>query len=282
MNQYQIGISLSENILHFCLAHKKKNVWRLLESHSHTLNSNNELGQVLRILRQQIPRRHRRIILGLPYHHVLMKEINIDASLQDHEIYFYLQQQASTFFGKTAKHWFIDYEFCPLMPASSTQRRIRIVAAAREDVLPLSRAFNSSHLGLHVIDIDVLALSRLMPWFEFFNPESAQGLVWIKTAELIFLVAQAGSLLYCKRSFYTTEQTLAEILAPLIQFYNGLFPQNILDLIFLMNDNSDNLFTDGLAHPLLKIAKINSALADKKTDISAHEFCSLGLAIYEY
>lgn len=282
MSQFQIGITLIENNLHFCLVNKKQHSWRLLESHTYRLDSSNDLFQVLRILRKQIPRRNRRIVLGLPYHRVLMKEIRIASALQDHEIYCYLQNQANSLFGKSAKPWFIDYEFCHSITTSASQRQIRAVAASSEEVLQLTQVFNSSNLDLHIIDVDVLALSRLMPCFDFYNPELAQGLVWIKTAELIFLVAQAGNLIFTKRSLYKTDQNLHEILTPLMQFYHGLFPENTIEIIFLINANSDGLFTTGIAHPLLRIARINSAFHNQDSDIDAQDFCSLGLAIYEY
>lgn len=285
MSDYRIGIELTENHLHFCLVSKKNNCWRLLESQSHLLSAANELPSILRIIRKTIPRFNRQIILGLAYHHVLMKEIKIDSSLADKEIYFYLQNQAHVLFGKTERHWVLDYEFCQSMSNEISYRQIRVIAAAKAEIFRVNKLFYSSHLKIRFIQVDVLALSRLMSFFEFFKPEIPQGLLWIKTSELIFIVAKAENLLYVKRTSYQHDKSLQEILTSLLQFFYALFPQTNLETIFLLNTIKDIMFnTDiiDLNSIYLKNAIINCEFFTKIETILPSAFCSLGLATYEY
>lgn len=280
MKNLRVGIALAESRLHCSLVCKDKNRWRRLASHHYTFSAGN-LCQTLLQIRAQIPRTARCTILGLPYHRVLMKEIKIDAQLNDEEIYRYLQNQAIALYAKPAQYWFMDYEVCDLQQQQSLLMKIRSISASREELFRLQKDFRTSRLTLSRVDVDVLALSRLTPTLEFYNPDQAQALIWIKQNEVLFLAVKTGKLIYVKRAPLSPEQNLNEILPGLIHFYHRLYPQHPLEDIFLIDENPTSR-SDSFAHPLLKTILLNPMIWHTDQEVDPGDFCSLGLAIYEH
>ena len=118
----------------------------------------------------------------------------------------------------------MDFEPC-LFPANiSHQHCFRAVAAAKENMLPWFRLCREAGLRVRAVDIDILALARLNRTFEGYEHGQPQALLWLKSTELLFIVAQNGQLIYAKRTAHTPLQPLTGILTPLLQFFHGLFP----------------------------------------------------------
>lgn len=277
MKKYRIGMEITEKKLHVAIVVKQRHLWRLMETAAYELNPEN-LQETLQKVRKQVPRSIRQTILSLAYHHVFMKEIHIDSSLTANEIYLYLQQQSPMLFGKSADHWFLDFEPAISTMNSGQQNSFRAVAAPRQNIAGLLAI--SHHCGFHIqaIDVDVLALARMVPTLTNYQPDQAQALLWLKTTELMFIAVKAGQLIYLKTAAYSPIQSLKEILPPIIQFFNGLYPQYTLANILLLNEcSATNIETASI-----KIASLSPEIWQTPVTIQPQEFCSLGLAIYDY
>lgn len=277
MNKCRVGLEIAEKTLQFAIVAKLKNGWRLIETLSLSVTAD-KMPHVLQEARRAIGKPIRNVILSVPYSQVLMKEIHLDSSLTQPEIYLFLQQQSTTLFGKPAGEWLMDFEPCPFPANISRQHCFRAVAAAKEIMLPWFRLCQEAGLRIRAVDIDILALARLSRTFEGYEHGQPQALLWLKSTELLFIVAQNGQLIYTKRTAHSPLQPLTGILTPLLQFFHGLFPQYKLEKIVFLNENLP-LPED---HLILNPAALNPAIWQISTPVMPHEFCSLGLAIYDY
>lgn len=236
-------------------------------------------GDMSILLRQICRRWGRKGVLGVPYNQVLLKEINVDSTLKNHEIYRYLQHQSLTLFGKPADQWFLDMAPCLYAATIAERHCFRVAAAPRESILAWLHICRKSRLRIKAVDIDILALTRLMPTFENYRADQPQALIWSKLSELIFIVARGGDLIYIKRTAYSPTSPLSGILTSLLQFYNGLYPQQAPIKIFLIDENNSVATANlGLTEP----AVLNREIWQTSSTVTAAEFCSLGLAIYDH
>ena len=277
MKKCRVGLEIAEKTLQFAIVAKLKNGWRLIETLSLPVTAD-KMPHVLQEARRAIGKAIRNVILSVPYSQVLMKEIHLDSSLSPPEIYLFLQQQSPALFGKPAGEWLMDFEPCPFPANISRQNCFRAVAAAKGNILPWFRLCREAGLRVRAVDIDILALARLGCTFEGYEHGQPQALIWLKSTELLFIVAQDGRLIYAKRTAHTPLQSLTGILTPLLQFFHGLFPQYRLENIVFLNENSP-LPEDPL---IINSAALNPAIWQISSPVMPHEFCSLGLAIHEY
>jgi Tfp pilus assembly PilM family ATPase len=266
MMKYRIGISMTEKNWQVAIVARQRNGWRLLE----TMSTEKSVENLKEIFRQV--RRRKRFgvcaVLGLPYHQTWMKEIQLDTGLTDSEIYRYLQQQAPILFGKPTAHWFFDF-------TPGLRDKTRIVAAAREHVTEWLALARACQLPVHAVDVDVLALARLLRTLDAYHPNQPQALIWPNTTDLIFMVAQAGQLIYAKKALYSPTQPLSDVLTSLSQFFTRLYPEYPLTDFLLLSDQDASV-----PHLPIKIARLNPALWQTSETVTAHQFCALGLAIY--
>jgi len=271
MKKYRIGLEISPHQLGAAVAAKQKNGWRIIET-LHVPIAANTIQQSLKQVRASIARSIQQTVFGLAYHQVLMKEIRLDATLTDAEVYHYLQQQASTLFGKPANHWFLDFE--------RLQSGYRVVAGLKQTILAGLTLCRESGFRVSAVDVEVLALARLMPTLAAYHPDQLQGLLWLKPTEALFIVAQTGKLIYAKTAPYcASTQTIAETVRPLLQFFNALYPQQSLANVLLISEESTPPLPEEFN---IKIAELNPNLWGVTKPVQAQALCSLGLAIYGY
>jgi Tfp pilus assembly PilM family ATPase len=277
MNKYRVGIEITDKKLQVAVVFKQKQLWRLMDTVAFPLQNGDNLHEILRKSCRALPGSIGHITLGIPYPQVLLKEIFVDPSLAPSEIYQYLNQQAAGIFGKPTLHWRLDFEPNPFTTNARNQVCYRAVAGPRETIETWQRIFRECGLTVSAIDVDVLALARLILTCEQYQPQQAQALLWVKPRELFFLVAQDGQMIYTKRAPLLSVQAFDTQLTSLLQFYNGLFPQYPLANKILLNENKSFIEDHSI-----KSASLNSEIWNTTKMVLPDEFCSLGLAIHEY
>lgn len=259
--EYRIGLEIAEDTLRLAVVTKLKTGWRLenvfmVEALTGNITSSLRLG---------------RGVFCLPGRRVLMKELDLDIDGGKDEIYQYLRQQSCTLLGRPTEHWGFDFEV-------TQENQVRVAAAPREDIETWLRVCHAGGLRVCAVDVDVLALARLMSALTGYQPEQPQALLWLKSAELIFIVAQAGKLIYAKRTTYHAEQRVEKILTPLLRFFHGIYPQHSPTLLFSLND----LEMTVIGNLPIKTAELNPAIWQLSATMQPDFFCSLGLALYEH
>lgn len=277
MKKCRVGIEINEKKLQLAVVARQKTEWRLIEALTIPVTSNN-MAQTLKQVHREIAGSTFRVVASLPYNQILMKEIRVDSSLSDQEVYEYLQQQSTTLFGQPSNHWFLDFEPSLFSKKNPQQTIFRVVATPRENMTHWIKIADESGFRISAIDVDVLALARLTPTFEHYQPDQPQALLWIKETELLLIISQAGHLIYSKRTTYSPAHSIAQVLPPLIQFFNGLYPQYILSNILFLDENppvnSGNLE--------IKPAVLNNVIWKIPSPLKHNAFCSLGLTLYEH
>ncbi len=275
---YQIGIEVSTDQLYFTVVSRLRQQWLIQETGSIGFELD-RLDHALHALRQQISRAIRHTIIGLAYHQVMIKEIQVDSNLTAEEIYQYLQIRAMTIFGDAAGPLYLDFEKISL--ASTEQTTIRVVAAPKNHVNDWKLRCQQNGFKLMAVDIDVLSLVRLAPWFQELNHQRAQAFIWLKKTELILIVMNSDQLIYVKRSSLLTSLSICEQLTMMLQFFYGLYPQCELEqgLVFgeVQELNFNNLILLGQNYLSVKLAVFKDHLIS-----SSSQFCSLALSVYPY
>lgn len=275
MKKHRIGLAIAENELHLAVVTRKKNHWQLVETLSVPVTTDN-IRQMLQQARCGLARSIQCTIIGLPYHQVLMKEIHLDTQLTPADVYQYLQQQLPVLLGKPAQHWFFDFEPMRFSTAVASQTAFRLAAAPQENIATWLQICRAAGLHVQYLDVDVLALARLLPTLTAYHPDQPQALLWLKTSELLFTVSRAGQLIYAKKTIYIKDQPMMQTLTSLLQFFNGLYPHSPPASIILVDENSGH----SLENLPVQSAELNSGIWEFGTPVQAQYFCSLGLAIY--
>lgn len=276
LKQYQIGLEVCPDKLYFTVMRPFKKHWQMLQT-SFIDVPTGQFELAFSYLRKQIPDSFRQMIIGLPYHQVMMKEIQMDSSLQNGEIYQYLQHEALTFFGKPADYWYLDFEILP--STIPNQNIIRAVAAPQKITLDWEALCKTHGFKLRAIDVDVLALMRLLPWIEGYAEQLTQALIWIKKNEFLFMVIHYSNLIYIKRLNLPDPDLIAANMAAIIQFFSGLYPQYELDHGFLLGELDNANMTKKIIESTalnIQIAKINCF------GISPAHYVSMALGIHPY
>lgn len=276
MKKYRIGLEFSEKKLQLAVVAKQKEGWQLLETFAIDLTLNNK-QQVLQEARRSIARSIRHTIISVPYHQVMMKEIRVDNTLNSQEIYQHLQQQATSLLGKSANHWYLDFEPQVFSTQITQQACFRVVAAPRENILAAVQYCRELGFYVHTVTVDVLALAHITPTLQNYRSDQVQAMVWLRSYELLFMVTLSGQLIFSKTTTYQTRQSIPETLTALIHFFNGLYPQHILENIFLLADEPLSLSMENI---VIENAALNTGLWQVPHTIQSQELCSLGLAIY--
>lgn len=276
MKKYRIGLDFSEKKWQLAVVAKQKDGWQLMETFSVEGATDNR-PSILQATRRRIARSVRHTVLSLPHNQVLMKEIRLDATLNSHEIYQHLQQQAVALFGKPADHWYFDFEPLVFSTHIAQQTCFRVAAAPRDTVLSAVALCRELGLQVQTVTVDVLALANLAHTLQNYRSDQAQAIVWLKAHELLFMVTLSGHLIFSKTTTYLAMHNISEVLIPIIHFFNGLYPHTILESIFLMSDDPLSL---SIGDVKIENAALNTNLWQVPHVIRPEEFCSLGLAIY--
>lgn len=275
---YQIGIEVSTDELYFTVVSRQRQQWLIQETDSISFQLG-RLDHALHILRQQISRSIRHTIIGLPYHQVIIKEIQVDSNLTAEEIYQYLQHRATTIFGDAAGPLYLDFEKISL--DSTEQITIRVVAAPKTQVNEWKLRCQKNGFKLMAVDIDVLSLLRLTPWLQEHNHQRAQAFIWLKKTELILIVMNSDQLIYVKRSSLSTSLSICEQLTMMFQFFYGLYPQCDLEQGLVFGEvqalDFNNLILLGQNYLAIKLAVFKDHFIS-----SSSQFCSLALSVYPY
>gem|GEM_PF-3815882 len=100
-----------------------------------------------------------RVILALPSHEALLKNITVDSALSDNEIICHIHSQSLMLFGHTPEQLCLDYETRAI---EENSRHIVVVACHQQKISAFQRCFAQLKISLDVIDIDVFSLLRLM------------------------------------------------------------------------------------------------------------------------
>lgn len=269
MNKYRLGVEISADSLRLAVIAKHSAYWHVLETAELTL-AGGDIQQNLRTLLKNIAPGIKQIILGLPHQRVLIKEVFIDSSLSYTEVYQYLQQQALPLFGKLAEHWVIDCE--------AQAHSFRAAAAEREYVLNWVRLFRRLKKQVLAVDVDILALARLTPSLQGYQPERTQILLWLKPDELVFVAVKAGKLIYTKSAGYCANINLTETVPTLLQFFSRLYPEHQEAEIEIIHHDPA---VSAAVQPF-KSAKVNPDIWHSESQIPMQAYCSLGIAIYDY
>ncbi len=177
--------------------------------------------------------------------------------------------------GKTANDWSLDFEPSLVKASHELTKKFRVVAIPKVHIKEWVKFCSEYGFEIKVIDVDILALSRLVPTLEYGQPEQALALLWVKEQEFIFIATFKGQLIYVKTA-PLQPHFFKETVYQILQFYHGLFPDWVISEILLI-DRTFSLDVDGYK---IKPAKLNFEIWQTHHTITAASFCSLGLAIY--
>ncbi len=276
MQKNYIGLEVFNEKIQIAILSRQNSQWRINEILT-ILRSEEGLEKDLHLIRRRI-KSIKQAILCLPEIPVLIKEFTLDPSLSAQEIYHYLQLQSAIILGQPFDHWFLDFEPCISHPLLSHLTNFRIAAIPRESTNRQLEICRSAGFKIKALDLEIFALSRLICHFEGYQPEMTQGLVLIKEKELLFLACLDGRLIYTKKTSYSLDYSVSQLLAPLIQFYNRVFPEFNLTQIYLLA-NQKILSIEGIS---IESPSLKSSIWQFSLSPEINELVSLGLAIYGY
>ena len=148
---YTLGIYFSLRHCHAVFMQHANNQYHYQGHFNIAINLQSEETKRQALIRcQQTFSHHKRTILGLRQHDVLIQKTSIDAQLTDTEIMKYLTQQANTNY--------VDYA---LLSQTQSTKTLRVVTAQKSLITAYQNLFSSVGIPLHAIDVDILALERL-------------------------------------------------------------------------------------------------------------------------
>ncbi|MBS0349956.1 MAG: pilus assembly protein PilM [Proteobacteria bacterium] len=274
MEKIRTGMEINGNSVRIAvITPVKKSQWRILEIADFATEPE-YLPNLLQRLKRELPLQRGKIIASVPHEQTLFKDIWLDASLKNQEIYRYLLQQVPLLFGNFAENWAFDFE---ITESVKNQNRISVVSLPQNKINQYRKWFKESKLAIHALDVDILALARLTTTCADWQMDQIQAWIEIKEFEWIFMVFRNQNLWFQKRAMPTSEKAaMQNQIAKLTQFYNGLFPEwPISQVSVLINNSSSKNHTD-----FQPVALNHDTWTD--TNVSHSAFCSLGLAIYDY
>lgn len=160
MTQNRIGISFSNQhcfitkTLRMGESTRLENALSFSDHHNplHALKSN--VKAVHALLSQSA-----QVILALSSQDISLHCATVDTDISDREILCYIQSQSQFWFGYASAELCMDYE---TQWIENSTRHILVAACLQTTIQQYQRCFSTLSIPLHVIEVDVLALSRLI------------------------------------------------------------------------------------------------------------------------
>lgn len=268
---YQIGLEIIHDQFNFIITRQTGARWEIIETGTLPADGTEITWANLR---KQISRRIRDMIIGLSFQDIMLKEMQIDSSLNDHEIYEFLRQRAPKLFWNQIS-CAIDFEILPSV--TSEKKTIRVVAA-RQDIISNCQQLCAKHqFKLMAVDVDILAILRIANWIEGFDDQSPQALVWIREQEFYLTITHQQNLIYLKHASLE-QDSFENIFISLLQFFYNLHPQYDLHRGFLLGHSEDVLIDKIKSKISFDLEKASL----KGFNINPKYLLSLGLGIHPH
>ena len=135
------------------------------------------------------------VIMALNYDEVISKRIEVDSSLSDEELLYYLHHQSPHIFGCAASE--ITVDFSRLGKFDKSMQSVQIAAAKRDVISKLMILFQSCGFDLRAIEVDIFAATRLIFMrHNDNNPNAYYAVILFQQQQLVFFVLYQHRLIY--------------------------------------------------------------------------------------
>lgn len=146
-----------------------------------------------------------RVILALPSHETLLKNVTVDAVLTDEEIITHIQSQSLILFGYPKEQLCFDYETHLIEQGN---RHLVVAACHQSKISTYQDCFKELKLPLDAIDIDIFSLLRLTP---FLTNAKDFILLFQHNNHLLVIVTRNGKPQKSDAVHFTSPEALAQL-----------------------------------------------------------------------
>lgn len=206
-----------------------------------------DLPEALVKLRQAIEYQRQPTIVGMAYCDVMVKNITVDASLNDIEIMTYLSTQAPELFGYTAEQIHLDYEATPF---NEKQQHLRVIIAHQHHIKRLIAQCTTAGFHIKAIDLDLFALTRATAFF--FKATQNTGIISLEQNALLLCALENNQLYYATQADYpekntSTLEAIVPALHRALQFLSSSHPNKNLSNLFITGETASDAVAKTIA-----------------------------------
>jgi Tfp pilus assembly PilM family ATPase len=193
-----------------------------------------QLHKLTRALGDQYPV----TVVSLAYQQTIWKTMEFGTNITDEEIYGYLRQQPSNFFGGENEIFYCDYQNIPLENKHASKRKVRIIAANKNNIQNLLTMLRSAQLVVRGVEPDVFALSRGARAYLKINLDAILAIFHVTKQGVIFCVSQNNFIIYAETFVSQPGYDFFHACQKALKYYQSMHPQYIINQVLFVGDSA--------------------------------------------
>lgn len=234
----QLGMHLEKSRLRATFLTLKKNT-PVMQHFSYDLIDANHKQIVVQLhkLTQALGGQCADVVVSLAYQHTIWKTMEFNANISDEEIYEFLTRQSAIFFGGKTEDFYCDYQNIAIENTPVSKRRIRIIAANKNDIQKLFALFRPTKFMLRAVEPDVFALNRGARTSFKINLGAILGIFHIVAQNTIFCVSHNNLIIYVETIVADAGFNFFQACQKSLKYYQSMHPRHTIDQVLFIGNS---------------------------------------------